>query len=613
MSLPSAKKRKIFDGRYEVMSIVGRGLDSVVYHARHLSGAQQEVALKVLLNNKAKNSITERLRKEALTLVSCRHKYVVRLDDFHSVADLCYLSMEYAPLGDLRKYITAQGTPLSPEIGTEFLRQSLEAMEFIHATGVIHRDIKPDNILVITPNEIRLADFGLALLPGDELDLEELKNGVGSLSYLPPEMLHGRFYDSRSDLYSLGVCFYEAMAGFHPFENAPLSEQDNARLDRNIKPLHELNPNISRHVSAVVATLMRHAVEERFQSAMEALRALSNTSFDGTPANSNDDSIASVDDHLDFDNHAGQHTTVAHSSGVAHASGVAQPSGYAAANVDEPLDSYTDDFEDFFKGTEYGAPATVEAPTHATEDTPLRETEEMSAQRVQQLINQEEKSKVSAAQRKPFVVTPSSAAQPIATPTQQDQAQKSNSFKAVDEELPGITVRSSGLLAALLTMHPVVRALLVGSVAALITIGVVALSHVKPAELIAGTGSSSASESPEAVDEDSTKTTEDFLFPHLPAGTYAGAIQGILPGTTYPLALISRPEQNEITIVLGIEGWTPTTVSTKADDTTSSTIVVRSNSMLLNMTGSGSATEIDGTFTNPITGESGVWGVKKLS
>ncbi len=607
MSLPSAKKRKIFDGRYEVMSIVGRGLDSVVYHARHLSGAQQEVALKVLLNNKAKNSITERLRKEALTLVSCRHKYVVRLDDFHSVADLCYLSMEYAPLGDLRKYITAQGTPLSPEIGAELLRQSLEAMEFIHATGVIHRDIKPDNILVITPNEIRLADFGLALLPGDELDLEELKNGVGSLSYLPPEMLHGRFYDSRSDLYSLGVCFYEAMAGFHPFENAPLSEQDNARLDRNIKPLHELNPNISRHVSAVVATLMRHSVEERFQSAMEALRSLSNTSFDGKPAHSGDESLTSTEDQLAFDNHAEQHTT------VAHASGVAQPSGYAAANVDEPLDSYTDDFEDFFKGTEYGAPAGVEAPTHATEGTPLRDTEEMSAQRVQQLINQEEKSKVSATQRKPFVVTPSSAAPPIATPTQQDQAQERNSFQGVDEELPGVKVRSSGLLAALLTMHPVVRALLVGSVAALITIGVVALSHVKPAELIAGTTSSSASEPPEALEEASTRTTEDFLFPHLPAGTYAGAIQGILPGTTYPLALISRPEQNEITIVIGIEGWTPTTVSTKADDTTSSTIVVRSNSMLLNMTGSGSATEIDGTFTNPITGESGVWGVKKLS
>ena len=96
MALPSNTKRKIFDGRYEVLSIVGRGIDSVVYHARHVSGSNQEVALKVLLNHKNPTLLSERLRKEALTLVSCRHKYVVRLDDFHSVDNLCYLSMEYA-------------------------------------------------------------------------------------------------------------------------------------------------------------------------------------------------------------------------------------------------------------------------------------------------------------------------------------------------------------------------------------------------------------------------------------------------------------------------------------------------------------------------------------
>jgi serine/threonine-protein kinase len=173
-------------------------------------------------------------------------------------------------------------------------------MEFIHATGVIHRDIKPDNILVISPNEIRVADFGLALLPGDELDLEELQNGVGSLSYLPPEMLGGEFYDSRSDLYSLGVCFYEAMAGFHPFESAPLSEQQSARLDQNIKPLHEVNSLIPRNVSAVVATLMRHSADQRFQTAMEALRALSTTSFEGTSATNNDESSIERGDHSPF-------------------------------------------------------------------------------------------------------------------------------------------------------------------------------------------------------------------------------------------------------------------------------------------------------------------------
>jgi serine/threonine protein kinase len=602
MSLPSPKKRKIFDGRYEVISIVGRGLDSVVYHARHLSGAQQEVALKVLVNNKPKSSMTERLRKEALTLVSCRHKYVVRLDDFHSVADLCYLSMEYAAFGDLRKYITAQGAPLAAELGAEFLRQSLEAMEFIHATGVLHRDIKPDNILVINEREIRLADFGLALLPGDELDLEELQNGVGSLSYLPPEMLEGQFYDSRSDLYALGVCFYESMAGFHPFENAPLSEQQNARLDRNIKPLHEVNPRIPRHVSAVVATLMRHAVEQRFQTAMEALRALSTTTFEGLSSTSTDEASTGL---------AAVSTLTSHDEDTHHANSVKEPT-YTPVNVDEHVDSFSDDFDDFFKDTEYAsAGKSVTSASHEAEDNSL-DTEEMSAQRVQQLIAQDTKKKATSALRNSFVVTPSSHEQGGAESGSTDVS--SNRFtlsQSIEEGFPGITVKSPGLFSSLLSMHPLIRTLLVGGIAALITIGLVVASHVRPTELIASVTSSS--ESSDTIPEATSDTEGDTLFPQLPAGTYTGTIYGILPNVTSPLALISRPEHNEVTVVIGIEGWTPTTVSTKLGENSSSTIVIRSNSVLLNMTGSGSSSEVEGTFTNAITGETGVWSVKKLS
>lgn len=604
MSLPSAKKRKIFDGRYEVISIVGRGLDSVVYHARHLSGAQQEVALKVLVNNKPKSSMTERLRKEALTLVSCRHKYVVRLDDFHSVAELCYLSMEYAALGDLRKYITARGAPLSPELGAEFLRQSLEAMEFIHATGVLHRDVKPDNILVITENEIRLADFGLALLPGDELDLEELQNGVGSLSYLPPEMLKGEFYDSRSDLYSLGVCFYEAMAGFHPFENAPLSEQESARLDRNIKPLHEVNPSIPPHVSAVVASLMRHSVDHRFQTAMEALRALSNTDFRGTSSTSDGSSELEDDARLT----SGEDIAT-------NASVTATTPAYTPVNVDEPIDSYTDDFDDFFKDTEYspavkpGISSNVVSPEPKAEDT-----QEMSAQRVQQLIDQDSKKRATAALRNSFAVTPNTSENVDPAPSWSVDARPAHTPHSDlndAEALPGITIKSPGLISTLLTMHPIIRTLLVGGIAALITIGLVVASHVKPTAILASVTSST--EPTESLPEETESTSGDTLFPNLPAGTFAGTIYGILPGVTSPLALISRPEHNEITVVIGVEGWTPTTVSTKLGENSSSTIVVRSNSVLLNMTGSGSPSEVEGTFTNAITGETGVWSVKKLS
>ena len=594
MSLPSAKKRKIFDGRYEVLSIVGRGLDSVVYHARHLSGPEQEVALKVLINNKPKSSLTERLRKEALTLVSCRHKYVVRLDDFHSVADLCYLSMEYAPLGDLRKYIAARGTPLSPEQGTEFLRQSLEGMEFIHATGVLHRDLKPDNILVINDKEIRLADFGLALLPGDELDLEELQNGVGSLSYLPPEMLDGQFYDSRSDLYSLGVCFYEALAGFHPFDQAPLSEQKEARLDKNIKPLHEVNPLIPTHISAVVATLMRYSADERFQTAMEALRTLSNTAYSGNTTSVTSEPLAPETD--DFD--------------VQEASNNAATSKdpTTAANNDSVDQSFTDVFEDFFSET-----AQSPATGHVAADSSGNDTEEMTAQRVQQLIDNDTKTKSAGLARREF--TSESKRSPTLSPSEPSQPPKEE-LVSEDFKRPATGPRKvqskQGLLADLFTMHPALRTFVVGLSAAIITVGLVLLSHLKPTQILSG-NTDVPGGNQEVTDDEQPENSSPSLL-QLPAGTYAGRIEGLLPGTTSPLALIVRPEHNDITVVIGIEGWTPTTVSTEVNgDDNSPVIVVRSNSVLLNMSGDLSENEVVGTFSNAITGETGVWSARKIS
>jgi serine/threonine protein kinase len=600
MSLPSAKKRKIFDGRYEIISIVGRGLDSVVYHAKHLSGGQQEVALKVLINNKPKSSLTERLRKEALTLVSCRHKYVVRLDDFHSVAELCYLSMEYAPLGDLRKYITTSGKPLSPKLGADFLKQSLEGLDFVHATGVLHRDLKPDNILVINENEIRLADFGLALLPGDDLDLEELQNGVGSLSYLPPELLDGKFYDSRSDLYSLGVCFYEALAGYHPFEQVSLSEQLEIRQDIHIKPLHEINPLIPRNVSAVVATLMRYSADHRFQTALDALRALSSPDFTGA------ESAVVVESPL-------EHGAPVEKGGEDESALAAHDNQHVAANIDE-ADSFTDDFEDFFGGTEYSTTQPVGEPVSApsSEVSSSNDTEEMSAKKVQQLIEQDAKQRSLSQARREGGVGTASASRDAGTIEKLVSELSTHDLSGAPHRAYTKPVKA-GLLTRLLDMPFIARTLVVGLGAAIVTVGMVLLSHIKPAKLLPAQLSTSE-ETEQAPSPEDVESSHESLFPYLPAGTYAGSIQGILPGVTSPLALISHPEENTVTVVIGIEGWTPSTVSTEVEEGDASpTIIIRSNSVLLTMKGTSSPNGASGTFSNSITGESGEWTVRKVS
>lgn len=264
------KNKKVFDGRYEILGIVGRGRKSVVYHARNIIDGGPEVALKVLLSDKDSTSTRDKLRKEALAMVSCHHRYVVRLDDFHSVGDLSYLSMEFAPESDLRKFISKHGGKLSEAQAEKFLLQAARALDYIHSVGIIHRDIKPDNILVISEDEIRIGDFGIALLPGDEQIPDEYRNAVGTMDYMAPEVLEGRPCDSRTDLYALGLTAYEMVFGKILFESIPLANQLAAREDSQLPAI-----NISdKRLAQAIRKLISYDSSDRFRSSKELVSFL---------------------------------------------------------------------------------------------------------------------------------------------------------------------------------------------------------------------------------------------------------------------------------------------------------------------------------------------------
>lgn len=618
MTLPNGSKRKIFDGRYEILSIVGRGADSVVYRARHISGTQQEVAIKVLINRDGSSTLTDKLRREALTLVSCRHRYVVRLDDFHSIKDLCYLSMEFAQQGDLARFLLELPDRRLPAPQIElFLNQCLEALDFVHATGVIHRDIKPENILILNDREIRLADFGLALLPGDEVQLEELRKAVGSFDYLAPEVLQGVRYDTISDLYSLGVCFYEAATGIHPFANAPIAEKLKARADSEVRPITELAPNLAPHVAAVITTLMKYAAGERFHSASEALRALEDptyraASFKVEPVEATAAAVVNANEPQSYSEPSPTNRDAAANS--------------AAANSIDPFyDELEEDLDDIDEIGSFFQPKDKEVtPSRSPANSdPLPErdsppTEKIDLERIKAIIAQDAANKTAKGNSTHESNAPA-----------QKLAHKDK--KAKDKGAPKGAVATTGFKGAgsSIISKAIGRFIGVAVAFAVLTIGGVYSYN----SLFNGGGSDKISQengeedtSPDNAENLNEKSADasldkadkpeykgalksDARLLNLPEGRHTGTVSGLSLGEAIPMLVISKPKEEKVILMLGIDGWTPAVAdsSSQNEDTESDGLTFRSNGLILKLKRVSSEGEISGTLSDVVSGDTGKW------
>jgi serine/threonine protein kinase len=625
MALPGNSKRKIFDGRYEILSIVGRGADSVVYHGRYITGAAQEVAIKVLTNRDGTTTLTDKLRREALTLVSCRHKYVVRLDDFHSIQDLCYLSMEYAPQGDLLKCIsTLPGKRLPPAQTELYLKQCLEALDFVHATGVTHRDIKPDNILVLSDKEIRLADFGLALLPGDDVQLEELRKAVGSFDYLAPEVLDGIKYDTTSDLYSLGVCFYEAATGKHPFAHVPIAERREARKDERVTPIAEVAPDVPPHVAAVITTLMRFSERDRFQSTSDALRALDNPEFRATQRSSetsetssvrpaNDDvtqtNIAEIISAPGFSESANQKPH-SNASREVHPSSSYQPTQQSSGNEAvalerQPIPTEKIDLERIkaiiARDTERRTGAATGGEINPLDGAPVERT---GGERVEHTGHSTTAHTADGSVRSSQMTEDAVRAGALAINRSSKNKGSSSGFGATGTSLLATALArfvGVALAFAVLTVgglygyHALTQRGLTKATDHTEVQGITTTDHSNP---LATTGTPRAEEN----------TTELHSLSKLPEGVYSGAIRGLFPEENVPMALISSPKQQQLTLLVGLEGWIPATITIPSEDSTDTEgPTFRSNGLILKFNQESSSSAITGTVIDVVTGEAGTW------
>jgi len=209
----------------------------------------------------------DRFLQEYEIVAGLKHRNIVRIHDLGVADDHAYIAMEHFSAGDLRQRMK---TPLSPGTALQYLQQIASALDAIHAVGVLHRDLKPANVMLRGDGSLCLIDFGLAKANEMEISLTGTREIFGTPYYMSPEQGHAEPIDARSDLYSLGVMFYEMLSGRKPYTGASAMEviYKHKRAD-----MPELAPELSGY-REIVARLLAKSPADRFQSAAELLGAI---------------------------------------------------------------------------------------------------------------------------------------------------------------------------------------------------------------------------------------------------------------------------------------------------------------------------------------------------
>ncbi len=269
-------------GRFQILEERGRGGMAIVYKA-HDSILQRTVALKVLLPQLAANKqFTERFRREAITAANLRHPNIVVIYDVGSHERFQYIVMEYLEGLTLQREIQSTG-PLPNSRVLQILGQLAGALDYAHEQGLIHRDVKPANIIIRAGDHVTLTDFGLVKAARSSKITSE-GSTMGTLRYMSPEQAMGRELDSRSDVYSLGVVVYEMLVGETPFTGTTPYETLHCLIYKAPPPLSQRNPRIAPAVEGVVLRALAKEADKRFGTAGEFAQALADATAPGKSA-----------------------------------------------------------------------------------------------------------------------------------------------------------------------------------------------------------------------------------------------------------------------------------------------------------------------------------------
>lgn len=266
-------------GRYEIVRELGKGAMGIVYLAKDpLIG--RLVALKTIrpsahADDEDTREFQARFVREAQAAGILNHPSIVTVHDIgqDDPSGMSFIAMEYVE-GQNLKEMLAQGRPLSFEQAADIIAQVAEGLDFAHAKGIVHRDVKPANIILLDGNRAKITDFGIAKITSGVANLTTTGQFLGTPNYMAPEQIKGTPVDGRSDIFSLGICLYECLTHRKPFGGDSLTSISYKIVHEPFPPLHEINPTIPEGYGVVVSQCLEKDPAKRYQRGKDMANAL---------------------------------------------------------------------------------------------------------------------------------------------------------------------------------------------------------------------------------------------------------------------------------------------------------------------------------------------------
>jgi len=259
-------------GKYEIERQIGKGSAAHIYLAKQEFLGRKLVIKELLPLHASNDKLISRFQREAKIISQFSHDVIVHVYDYWARNNRYYIAMEYVQGKTLKEILVTVGY-LPVPIASAIMYQICRGLRFAHAHGVIHRDLKPANIIISKIGQVKILDFGIAHFQDDE-ELTSLGSIIGTYNYMSPEQALGKRVSPASDIFSLGILFYEMMTGVKPFFKNEKGDVLEKIVNKRYKPPGKINPAITRVHSKIIRKCLRKKPHRRMQETDEIIRFL---------------------------------------------------------------------------------------------------------------------------------------------------------------------------------------------------------------------------------------------------------------------------------------------------------------------------------------------------